>query len=835
MPDGIITASIAEEIIDQLAVGNHIIQIGSLHGAIANIATAQDKPTVCSHSTPILIRTRLLEKLLDREEAVKEAIAVLQSGQSVEFYSPAGYGKTFLLSYLAHNHQATSPFGDGVISLSPHHPYIGDILQSIWEAFYESDIPYKPTNKQISQQIHDKRALVVLDESKLIKHEMEELMNAARSCTFLIASSTSRIQQRGRSMVLPGLSNNDALVLVEDELQRSLQKAELPAAKSLCAILKGHPMHLRLAIASMVEDGKSLAEVVSQLPTNAPSNFLIQQIVASLSKSQRKILALLAIMDGVGLKSEQVITITQLPDATVDLEALHRRHLVQLDGFYYSISKTIVEALPPQWKVMTAPQENAIAYFTNWAEHHRQQPKSLLLEIDAMAQILDVAVRACRWREVLRLVKAVEGSLVLSRRWSLWEQVLQQGLQASQAEQDQVAEAWALHQLGTRALCLEEYASAINYLTKAIQLRKSLGDKMGVSLTRHNLHLLKILTREGTKLDSIVDTDTHKNSPKIFSAPVTDVEESPLPLTEDSNGQLSSSQHLLTRMNIVIENTGSSAKPSYKSVLLSPKGVITTGILAAGGLLMWFNWHRFTHVNSPPSTTVPKATAKPSPIAKRKPKATAKPSPIAEPTSTGTATLSPIIEPIPTVNPPIKPPIVEFQKPITNTRYKVNNRKNSKRTLQSPPVPTATPTPTQAPTPTTQLREFTPQPTVTPSTQLPLTPHPTPTPTAAPTPTTPFSQLTPQPTPTPTGVPTPTTQFPEFTPQPTPTPTGAPTPTTQFPEFTPQPTPTPTGASTPTTQLPQLTPQPTPAPTGAPTPTTQLTPQPTPTLITTPR
>ncbi|NJR76198.1 MAG: hypothetical protein HC773_26720, partial [Scytonema sp. CRU_2_7] len=59
-------------------------------------------------------------------------------------------------------------------------------------------------------------------------------------------------------------------------------------------------------MASIHEEGCSLAEVVSQLPTSAPGNFLLQQIITSLSTSERIILELLAVMGGIGLENEQV-------------------------------------------------------------------------------------------------------------------------------------------------------------------------------------------------------------------------------------------------------------------------------------------------------------------------------------------------------------------------------------------------------------------------------------------------------------------------------------------------------------------------------------------------
>ncbi|BAZ23115.1 AAA ATPase [Kalymmatonema gypsitolerans NIES-4073] len=776
-----IITNIPEEMTDQLEVGNWIIKIGSPQGATANIATKEEKSTWQSRSTPLIL-DQPSDSILNRQQSVKEAIAAFQSGESVEFYGTVGVGKTVLLRNLAQNNQVKSLFPSGVISLSPVHPNVDDLLQSIWDAFYESNIPYKPTYNQIRQQLQEKQALVVLDDDGLIQDELEELMNAAHQCTFLIASSTQRMKKRGRSMLLSGLSINDTLALVERELERSLNTEELAGAKSLCTIFNGHPMKVQIAVANILEEGRSLTEVVSLLSTDAPGNYLLQQIVASLSTSQRIILSLLTVMGGVGLESEQIIHITEISDAFNILEGLRRRNLVQFDGSRYQVSKTVVELLPPEWK-LTAPVEKAIAYFINWAERHQQQPNILLSQTDAIIQIIEIAVRESRWKDVLRLVKAVEETLALSKQWGLWGQVLSRGLQASQAETDKVAQVWALHQLGTRALCLEENSTAKDYLTKAIQLRESLDDAMGVAATRHNLNLL-----ENSPSWSSTQNSQRRNvndSAKNFT-------QSPLPTTNDTN-------HLLTRMNIVSsQNTSPSGKSVYKKALLFPTGIITTGIVASGGLLAWFNWHRFTPLPSPTSTTAP-TTTKRSPIPKPKPTAPARPSLIIEPPSTLTVPLSPLPEVIPKVNPPLTPNIQD-QQPILPKREKLKRKPT--------PAP-ATPTTTVAPT----LIQPTPETTVVPTTEE-TTPTPTFTPSAAPN--SEQNQPTVEPTPTPitpipTPVPTPTSET-------TPTSSLRNTPTAQPSNVTidNNPVPTPTDETTPTTQSSNVTidNNPVPTPTG---------------------
>jgi hypothetical protein len=63
-------------------------------------------------------------------------------------------------------------------------------------------------------------------------------------------------------------------------------------------------------------------------------------------------------------------------------------------------------------------------------------------------------------------------------------------LQAAQALRGQAVEAWALHQSGTRAMCLGDTSTARTFLGQALRLRESLGDRVGAAVTRHNLDIL---------------------------------------------------------------------------------------------------------------------------------------------------------------------------------------------------------------------------------------------------------------------------------------------------------------------------------------------------------
>ncbi|MFB2769121.1 AAA family ATPase [Pelatocladus sp. BLCC-F211] len=713
MPHSNLTANIRTDTNHTLVVGQYTLKIGSSQGAIAESGITQEQPSLRELSTPELTRQPLSEKLLEREKPINEAIAALKSGQAVEFYSPPGFGKSFLLRYLASELEANSVFSDGVINLSAHHPYVSDLLQSIWEAFYESDIPYKPTDDEIRQQIQDKHALVILDDgAQLIQDEVRQLRNAVSNCTFLVASAKQRLRQQAYSTELSGLSIQDALVFVETKMGRSLTMEELPAARSLCIILKGNPMHLQLAIAYALTEKRSLAEIVSQLPNSQASIYLIQQIIELLSHPQREVLEIFAVMGEVGLSEEEIAAITKQPNASEILENLQQRDLIQLKDFRYRISKTIREILPPAWKLGT-PLENAITYFIDWTQLYHQQPQTLLTKIDAIVQILEVSVRASRWQVVLHLAKAVEGLLALSKRWGLWEHVLQRGLQASQAEPDKASEAWALHQLGTRALCLEENTVAFRYFTRALELRESLSDFTGLALTRQNFNLLPSSLsvpqpqhlQNGSGETSIQPKIEHSPNSKNHSTKKVpqSVQQSKVDSTKNGNQPVinnrvaenikekdvqtlpSSSVSPLTRMNIVERQAAPSYQPLQQNFLLSPKGVITTGILASGGFFAWFYSSHLASSPNQPEIKLPQATSEP--LAQPKSKVTFTPSPIAKPAASEIPALSPLKPTQPTIDPVLTPtfPKPEFDQPQQSSKP------------ISTPVPTSSPTPTATP------------------------------------------------------------------------------------------------------------------------------------------
>jgi LysM repeat protein len=483
-----IEAHIQGEISGQVAVGNYNIQIGSVHGGVVNLNPAERQPAVRPRPAPVMLRPRPFRDMLDRETETSTVTADLQSQRPVQLHGQAGLGKTSLLRHLAY-HAPTTPFPDGMIYLSARHISLPDLLQSLFEAFYQSDTLIKPTDAEIRHQLQDKHALIILDDVGLERDEVGALLDAAPACTFLLASTERRLWGEGRALALSGLPPDAALALVERELGRTLTPQERPVAETLCTALEGHPLRLIQAAALAREEGRPLAELAGEMHHPSPEQTLLDGQLNSIAEPGRRVLAALAALNGAPLSAEHLAALTGLKEIGPVLDTLRQRGLVQAHSPRYSLTGPLTETLQQAWN-LTPWVERALAYFTRWAEAQRADPERLLPEAEPILKTLEWAFNAGRWRDVLRLGRAVEGALALGRRWGAWRQVLQWMLQAAQALGEGVAEAWALHQLGSRALCLGDTASARTSLIRALRLRESLGDRIGTEVTRHNLNLL---------------------------------------------------------------------------------------------------------------------------------------------------------------------------------------------------------------------------------------------------------------------------------------------------------------------------------------------------------
>jgi LysM repeat protein len=485
----IIQADISGEINGQVAVGKYIVQIGSVHGGIVNINMAEQKPRLSARQAPVYVLPRRFARLLDRVNEVEGAAEALPAAQPVEFHAENGAGKSSVLRVLA-RHALTTAFPDGVVYLPARNQTAADLLQSIFDALFEYDAPYKPSEGEIRSALQNKRALIVLDDVDLSREDLESLFDAAPECGFLLASPDRKLWGVGLSVALPGLPVQEGRILLERELGRSLSEKESAAADALLSNLRGNPLAIIQAAALVRERDHSVESLAAATRDPKPEKKIAAALLGLLNKEERRVVASIAALNGAPLNARHLPALTQIPQVEPLLGQLEKRGLVQAAGSdRYTLAGSFSLFLRETWD-LGEWRQGLLNYFRAWAEARLDEPQKILEDADAILRLIEWAADAGRWQGALDLVKAAEGALALERRWGAWEQALQWALEAAQALGNLNARAWALHQLGTRALALGEEAAARQALIQALRLREMLGDRAGAAVTRHNLNVL---------------------------------------------------------------------------------------------------------------------------------------------------------------------------------------------------------------------------------------------------------------------------------------------------------------------------------------------------------
>ncbi len=216
---------------------------------------------------------------------------------------------------------------------------------------------------------------------------------------------------------------------------------------------------------------------------------LIAELLVSIDEKQRRALLALSALPGVPLTAQHVSGIAELADVEPALRTLARRGLVSSKESRHRLADGVADQLR-RADDLTPWVNRAITYFTAWAARYRRSPGRLLDDSEALLAVQQYAADARRWAEVLRVGTLLEGALVTGARWGAWVICLERCLAAAKALGDRSAEAWALHEIGTRALCVGDPGTARRLLSQAVALRESLDDIPAAASSRRNLALV---------------------------------------------------------------------------------------------------------------------------------------------------------------------------------------------------------------------------------------------------------------------------------------------------------------------------------------------------------
>lgn len=229
------------------------------------------------------------------------------------------------------------------------------------------------------------------------------------------------------------------------------------------------------------------AEDLPRVPeTETPVGPRERSPLALLPNDEKHLLASLAAVGGGPVGGPHLIAVAGVPDPAPALKELLDQGLIQADSLRYSLTGNLAAELARSWDLKDW-RNRALTHFLTWGEAN---PSAVVEETGAICCLVEHASRSGRHAETIRLGRALETALLVSGRWNGWAETLERIRGSAVALGDRKTEAWTLHQLGTRAFCLDDRTTASDRLTQALEIRESTGDRDGAAVTFHNMGLL---------------------------------------------------------------------------------------------------------------------------------------------------------------------------------------------------------------------------------------------------------------------------------------------------------------------------------------------------------
>jgi hypothetical protein len=488
------SVTVAGDVSGQLAVGSHIVQmrVDTVLGNLVTVLPPDAKAKVTPRPVPISLVPRRPAFLVGRQNETARAVEALAARRAIELYGPAGIGKSTLLRSLAHQLPISEACG-GMAHLSARGLSHDDLLQVMFDVFYSTDIPVKPPPGELRHRLQHVRAALLLDDVDLAEDDIEDVEDYAPECGFILTTGSDPGVSEALTIPLTGLRGPDARELIAHALGRPLGPEEQPAVDAMCDLVQGAPAGLlRLAAAARDHDG-TLAEFAETAASAGVPPIPVE------SAEDVRVLGLLAAVPGVHLDVRQLAEITGMTDLQARIDRLVARGLVLASAppvssaapVDYSLADGVDLGPAGVWQ-MTQRRAELRDYFLRLSEERSETLLAPGAPPETLRALHSDAAKRHEWRYVLGLGVLLDAAYALSGRWDAWREVSETMLSAARAVGDPGAEAMALHQLGTRALCEGQTSISADLLRSALDLRISIGAVAAAQVTHHNLSLIML-------------------------------------------------------------------------------------------------------------------------------------------------------------------------------------------------------------------------------------------------------------------------------------------------------------------------------------------------------
>jgi hypothetical protein len=420
------------------------------------------------------------------------------ANEIVLLHAPDGLGKTALLKQAA-NSSAARALPDGVIlleSVDASGQALGpeDVIQRLFDALFESNPPLKVNATSARTYLSNTRPLVLFDEVPLTPVLQNALPDLFPQGALILAVDLPTGGDFER-LAVKSLPRAESLTLLADKAAITVNDAIRHTLDALCALLDDAPLALTITgnvLRETADSPNAALSFLREAPESSPDRLrcaldrAFAYAFSRLSPDEQKVLAVAAQTPALSMTSDWL----SYALGGIPLEAALER--LQALGLLYANSPRL--RLPPGFRASALKEASKqiqaaslLAKLTEYLLTNQSKPGFMAAELGNFA----AALTASSGETSLALARALDPTLTLNGLWDLWGRSLSSALDAAKALNDRPAEAWALHQMGTRLIGLGQKSQAALLLNQALKIREAIGDTAGAAFSRHNLGMLK--------------------------------------------------------------------------------------------------------------------------------------------------------------------------------------------------------------------------------------------------------------------------------------------------------------------------------------------------------
>jgi hypothetical protein len=445
-------------------------------------------PTISPRRRPVAVTPPAYGDRIGRTAEIAELRRA--SGRALSVVGEGLIGKSYIVS-AAYDAPTSVAAPDGIVFLYGRERPLRDVLQAVWEAFYDSDPPTVPSDAHVRRDLADREGVVVVDSAEL-PHADAQSLAAALPRSQIVVVTRERSWWDGDAITVAGLAEGDALALLAQGLGGRITPADEEAARAVCRELGGRPVAIK-QVAGLVRGGETLASVAQRLGALGAGGgaeavageadaeaAVARAAVSQATPSEQELLAALAAFAGVPVGIPLLDQLLGRPTGG-EAAALAERGLLRRGSPRFALALPTGALRVLDREIAERTEQAAV----RWAG---QAPRAALdAELDPLLGLWGRLDGRAPYPAVAALARSLVPALVRARRLATWRSVVDHLDVMAATAGDTATQAWARHEAGTHAVATGDTARGVALLQDALDLRRGLGDRAGMRATRRNL------------------------------------------------------------------------------------------------------------------------------------------------------------------------------------------------------------------------------------------------------------------------------------------------------------------------------------------------------------